>query len=53
MQHLNLRYDADPAQHREQLRSGTRGRRHAPPNKKSGTQLGAALLAIFRSVPFL
>ena len=24
-----------------------------PPNKKSGTQLGAALLAIFRSVPFL
>lgn len=25
----------------------------SPQTKKSGTQLGAALLAIFRSVPFL
>lgn len=53
MQHLNLRYNADPAWHREQLRSGSRGRRHALPQQKSGTQLGAALLVIFRSMPFL
>ena len=34
-------------------RGGSRGRRHASPNKKAAPKLGAALLAIFRSAPLL